>query len=131
MPLFATSLSPDGAWLAHVSGFDKPTLTVYDLLGDGTPISHQILAAGPLGTVGQRAPFAFSPDGRWPVFLDPSDRVGLWPGGNTAAASDDHRARVAQPGRVIGRPGVSSNATPAVTGLAACRRETRDVLDDR
>ena len=77
-PPFETSLSPDGAWLAHVNG---PTLTVYDLVGDGTPISHEIFAAAGLGPLGQAAPFAFSPDGRWLVFLDSSDTVELWPVG--------------------------------------------------
>jgi hypothetical protein len=74
------SLSPNGAWLAHVSGPpDKPTLTVYDLLGGGTPMSRRIWAAGAIGIVGSS--FAFSPDGRWLVCLDPSDTVELWPVG--------------------------------------------------
>jgi hypothetical protein len=79
-PLLATSLSPDGAWLAHVNGPSVQKLTVYDLLGDGTPMSHEIWA-GPFG-LSQGPPFAFSPDGRWLVFLDPSDTVELWPVGS-------------------------------------------------
>jgi hypothetical protein len=82
-PFFVTSLSPDGAWLAHVNGPSDPTLTVYDLLGDGTPISHQIVAAGSFGPPGERASFGFSPDGRWLVLLDPSDTVELWPVGRS------------------------------------------------
>jgi hypothetical protein len=73
---FATALSPDGAWLAHVDG--RSALTVYDLRGDGTPISHEILAAPSFGSVGQPASFAFSADGRWLVFLGPADTVELW-----------------------------------------------------
>jgi hypothetical protein len=53
-------------------------LTVFDLLGDGTPISHQVFAAGLSGSPSAHANFTLSPDGRWPVFLDPSDTVGLW-----------------------------------------------------
>src|SRR6516165_5631792 len=56
-----------------------PPLTVFDLLGDGTPISHQVVAAGLCGRAGARANFTLSPDGRWLVFLDPSETVGLWP----------------------------------------------------
>jgi hypothetical protein len=81
LPFFVTSLSPDGAWLAHVNFTDESTLTVFDLLGDGTPSSHHILAAGPFGGPGAPATFAFSPDGRWLVFLDPFDTVALWPVG--------------------------------------------------
>jgi hypothetical protein len=80
-PLFATSLSPDGAWLAHITGLGDPTLTVYDLLGDRTPSSHHILAAAPLGSAYVPANLAFSPDGRWLVWLDQSDAVELWPVG--------------------------------------------------
>ncbi len=80
-PFVETSLSPDGAWLAHVDGPTESTLTVYDLLGDGTPISHEILSAAGFGPPDQRPSFAFSSDGRWLVFLDPSDMVELWPVG--------------------------------------------------
>jgi hypothetical protein len=73
-------LSPDSAWLALINTSpSKQTVTVYDLLGDGTPVSHQI--AGSFGPIGLRAPVGFSPDGRWLVFLDPSDTVELWPVG--------------------------------------------------
>jgi hypothetical protein len=33
----------------------------------------------PFGGPGAPANFAFSPDGRWLVFLDPFDTVELWP----------------------------------------------------
>jgi hypothetical protein len=83
LPFFETSLSPDGAWRAQLSDPSKPTMTVYDLLGDGTPISHEIVAPARFVGFGSSAPvpFAFSPDGRWLVLLDPSDAVELWPVG--------------------------------------------------
>jgi hypothetical protein len=77
-PFFDSALAPDGGWLAHVDGRSPPTLTVYDLRGDGTPISHEVLAAASFGPVGPAASFAFSPDGRWLVFLGAADTVELW-----------------------------------------------------
>jgi hypothetical protein len=75
---FGASLSPDGAWLAVVDP-SATTLTVHALLGDGTPISHQI--AGSVAALDPGASFAFSPDGRRLVFLEASDTVELWPVG--------------------------------------------------
>jgi hypothetical protein len=97
---FASALSPDGAWLAHVAG--RSALTVYDLRGDGTPISHEILAAPSFGSDGQPASFAFSPDGRWLVFLGPADTVELWPVGTP------------QPPVAITVPGLNGLTTLAV-----------------
>jgi WD40 repeat protein len=77
-PFYDTVLSPDGGWLAHVDGGSQPTLTVYDLRGDGAPVSHEILAAASFGPLGGPSSFAFSPDGRWLVFLGPSDTLDLW-----------------------------------------------------
>jgi hypothetical protein len=79
--VFVASLSPDGAWLALVNGASGSTLTVYDLVGDGTPISHDVAGSFGPGPADQHAPVVFSPDGRWLVFLDPSDTVELWPVG--------------------------------------------------
>jgi hypothetical protein len=77
-PYYDAMLSPDGAWLAHVDGRNQPTLTVYDLRGGGTPVAHEILAGASFGPLGQPASFAFSPDGRWLVFLGPTDSIELW-----------------------------------------------------
>jgi hypothetical protein len=97
---FATALSPDSGWLAHVDG--RSALTVYDLRGDGTPISHEILAAPSFGSDGQPASFAFSADGRWLVFLGPADTVELWAVGTP------------QPPVAITVPGLSGLTTLAV-----------------
>jgi hypothetical protein len=79
-------LSPNGAWLAHVDAPDEATMRVYDLLGNGTPISHRIMppvySQGPVfGDLRLQPNFGFSPDGQWLIFLDQSDAVELWPVG--------------------------------------------------
>ena len=105
-PFFEMSLSPDGAWLARVNGQSAQTLTLYDLLGDATPISHEIFPPTSFGPLAPRAPFAFSPDGRWLVFLDLSDTVELWPVGTP------------QPPLTITVPGL-----PGLTALSVAPRE--------
>jgi hypothetical protein len=82
-PYLESLLSPDGAWLAHIDGRGEPTLTVYDVRGDGTPISHEILAGSSFGPLGQPVSFGFSPDGRWLAFLGVANDIELWAVGTT------------------------------------------------
>src|SRR5262249_2505690 len=61
---FDTSLSADGAWLARVDGQSPPKLTVFDLRGNGAPMSQEIMSAPSFGPLDQSASYAFSPDGK-------------------------------------------------------------------